>query len=42
METKISKVNFSKQTKYLENGMEYDDFSELVNFNHELTDIYSV
>jgi DNA polymerase III gamma/tau subunit len=42
IESKSVKVNFKKQVKYLENGMECDDFVELLSFNHELCDMYSV
>jgi hypothetical protein len=42
MSSKAKKVNFNKQVKYLENGMECDDFVELLNFSHELCDLYSI
>lgn len=42
IDTNIEKMDIHKKTKYFENGLEYDDFVELINFNHELTDIYSI
>lgn len=42
MSDKIESVNFNKQTKYLEHGLEIDDFTELKSFNRELCDIYSL
>jgi hypothetical protein len=42
MKTKIEKLNLNKHSKYLENGMEYEDFNALNNFNRDLCDIYSI
>lgn len=38
----VDKINLKRQTKYFENGFEYDDFLELKAFNRDLVDIYSV
>ncbi|RNA34129.1 misato -like protein [Brachionus plicatilis] len=37
----VDKVNLKRQTKYFENGFEYDDFLELKAFNRDLADMYS-
>jgi hypothetical protein len=42
VQTKIEKLNLNKHSKYLENGMEYEDFNILNNFNRDLCDIYSI
>ncbi len=42
IDSKTKKVNFNKQIKHLENGMECDDYVELLNFNQELCDLYSI
>ena len=42
LESTLLKLNINKQTKYLENGMESDDFLELNNFIREICDCFSV
>ncbi len=32
----LIKCDINKYTKYFENGMEYDDYKDLVNFNNDL------
>jgi len=39
--TNLIKCNINKHAKYLESGMEYDDFKELVQFNENLSEIFS-
>lgn len=37
----VDKINLKRQTKYFENGFEFDDFLELKAFNRDLVDTYS-
>jgi hypothetical protein len=37
----LTKCNINKHVKYLESGMEYEDFKELVQFNQNLNEIFS-
>ena len=38
----VASVDLSKQFKYLENGMELDDFDQLTQFNRDLSEIYAI
>lgn len=37
----IVKTPTTKKIKYLETGLEYDDFADLISFSHDLCDLYS-
>ena len=40
IESNVKRVNPNKRLKYFENGMEEEDFTELIHFNRDLCDSF--
>jgi hypothetical protein len=42
IETHIQEITFVKYPRYFENGMEQEDFNELINFIRDMSDNFSI